>query len=396
MTAAKRQTAFVGAREAAALLGVQRATIYAYASRGLIRSRATDSGRKRMYDVRDLERLKVRRDARRGHAPTAAGALMFGQPVLTSSVCEVTARGPTYRGESAVELVRRRVEFERVAELLWTGRLPERSRFFTRSAPPRQYGRVAAMLPKDVNVASLLAAVLPVLGAADPYRHGATEEAEWQRAGTLIRALAESLALKKWSESQGKSGEQTSVAGALLVSLGVTPKPSCPSARRPSPGRDRRTRAQRVDVCGPDSGRCGRRSVRVSVRRSGDAVRAASWRDERAGRSAPGRAEPERVRRDSPPASGGPWRSVSGFWARAVSGRGSEGDVATGSLPDLLEAPRLRCARPSGGGDASRRSSATERRFGSRGGASRAELATRLRDCFVRYRALRWLGRTRP
>ncbi len=214
---------FVGAPEAAARLGVQVATIYAYASRGLIRSRSAQSGRKRLYDVRDLERLQVRRDARRGHAPTAASALMFGHPVLTSSICEVTARGPVYRGELAVDLALRGVGFERTAELLWTGGLPERSERFRRAVSPSGYRRLASLLPRDVSVASLFAAVLPILAARDPHRHGATEEADWQRGARLIRGLTESLTLLGRGAAADEVAKQTSIAGALLAGFGVSP-----------------------------------------------------------------------------------------------------------------------------------------------------------------------------
>src|ERR671912_753006 len=93
-------------REAAELLGVKRETLYAYASRGLVRSEPGGPGRGRLYNREDLERLKARHDARSGHGPVAAGALRWGEPVLESAITEVTPRGPRYRGQLATQLAR--------------------------------------------------------------------------------------------------------------------------------------------------------------------------------------------------------------------------------------------------------------------------------------------------
>ena len=48
-------TRFVGATEAARLLGVQKATLYAYVSRGLIARRVAVDGRTSLYAVDDID-----------------------------------------------------------------------------------------------------------------------------------------------------------------------------------------------------------------------------------------------------------------------------------------------------------------------------------------------------
>jgi citrate synthase len=106
---------------AARLLGVQTRSLYAYVSRGLVRSVAAAGQRQRLYAWDDLERLRKRRDARAGHGAVAAAALQFGDAVLDSAITEIHAEAPRYRGFSAVELAARAVPFENVAELLWTG-----------------------------------------------------------------------------------------------------------------------------------------------------------------------------------------------------------------------------------------------------------------------------------
>ena len=56
-----RKAAWLDAEQAVAALGVSRATLYAYVSRGRIRSEAAPGGeRRRRYSRDDIERLKAR------------------------------------------------------------------------------------------------------------------------------------------------------------------------------------------------------------------------------------------------------------------------------------------------------------------------------------------------
>jgi citrate synthase len=123
LTVSRDEDDWVTAERAAKLLGVQRDTLYAYVSRGLIR--AQSEGRRRLYARRDLETVRARADARRGHAALAASALRFGEPVLDTRITKIDLDGPRYRGHSALELAAQSVSAERVAELLWSGVLPE-------------------------------------------------------------------------------------------------------------------------------------------------------------------------------------------------------------------------------------------------------------------------------
>lgn len=105
------------AAQAATLLGVRTSTIYAYASRGLLGDTTRGPGRKALYPRELVETLRLRAAARSGHAPVAAAALRWGEPVLDTRITKLTPRGPVYRGRRAVDLVE--TPFERVAELLW-------------------------------------------------------------------------------------------------------------------------------------------------------------------------------------------------------------------------------------------------------------------------------------
>jgi citrate synthase len=114
---------WISARDAARLLGVSRPTLYAYVSRGYIRSQASPaSTRKRMYAREDVERLRRRTEERRAPDKAAARALQWGMPILESSIALIDGRRLYYRGLDAAELARSRT-LEEVAALIWTGRL---------------------------------------------------------------------------------------------------------------------------------------------------------------------------------------------------------------------------------------------------------------------------------
>ncbi len=104
---------YLSAREAAAELGVSPATLYAYVSRGLIRSEPVGSSRARRYRAEDVRGLKNRR------VPPGEGlALTTEAAVLDSAVSCLSEEGPIYRGVLAVELARH-ATLEQTATLLW-------------------------------------------------------------------------------------------------------------------------------------------------------------------------------------------------------------------------------------------------------------------------------------
>ncbi len=89
-------------RRGGGLLGVKRETLYAYASRGLVRGvPGAAPGARGATSATDLERLKARRDARSGHGPVAAGALAVGRAGARIGVDGASGRaGPGYRGRA--------------------------------------------------------------------------------------------------------------------------------------------------------------------------------------------------------------------------------------------------------------------------------------------------------
>lgn len=118
------RSTYLTARAAAAELGVTRATLYAYVSRGLVRSRASGaSSRERLYHAEDIQRLKQRNELRRSPVVGAEQALNWGVPVMESSLTLISDGRFFYRGLDAVELALSH-SLEQVAGLLWTGELP--------------------------------------------------------------------------------------------------------------------------------------------------------------------------------------------------------------------------------------------------------------------------------
>lgn len=220
---------WIGARAAAALLGVKRATLYAYVSRGRVRSRAAGGSRERAYAKSDLLRLRAHRDARAGHGAVAAGALRWGEPVLDSAITEITPRGPRYRGHEAAALAADGVAFERVAELLVAGALPAAARWTDelRLAPP---SRLAALLPADARPLDAASLALPAQATRDPARVHAGPEAALGVARRIVRGLAVSFGLLEGAAAVRRAAAEPTVARALAAAFGLRATPPARAA----------------------------------------------------------------------------------------------------------------------------------------------------------------------
>ncbi len=105
---------YMTAQEAAATLSVSAATIYAYVSRGMIRSEAAADGRNKRYRADDVRALKERRAPLEARQPVEPSSPL----AFDSAICLITPEGPFYRGASASELSEKS-SFEHVAALLW-------------------------------------------------------------------------------------------------------------------------------------------------------------------------------------------------------------------------------------------------------------------------------------
>lgn len=111
----------MGADEAAVFLGVSKATLYSYVSRGMLTSRLLAPGsRKRVYHKAELAALKHRTSFRKNPEQAATEVIEFGIPILTTAISQITETEHSYRGVSSRRLARE-ASFEQVAEFLWTG-----------------------------------------------------------------------------------------------------------------------------------------------------------------------------------------------------------------------------------------------------------------------------------
>ena len=107
------------AHEALNLLGTQPQTLYANVSRGRIKAkRDPDDSRKSLYRGDDIRRLAQRAVGRRRQDAVAVQAMLWGDPVLRTSISTVADGRLLYRGHDACTLADT-ATLEDVAALLW-------------------------------------------------------------------------------------------------------------------------------------------------------------------------------------------------------------------------------------------------------------------------------------
>ena len=99
------------ARETAERLGIKLDTLYAYVSRGQLRSIEVADSRERRYDADEVERFRSGKRAAR----IAAEALV---PVIGSAICLIDNHRLYYRGADALALAET-ANLEEVAAILW-------------------------------------------------------------------------------------------------------------------------------------------------------------------------------------------------------------------------------------------------------------------------------------
>lgn len=158
----------LGSTEAAEFLGVTRATLYSYVSRGMISSISAGGGsRSRLYRRADLLALKHRSNFRKDPDVAAEGVIDFGTPILPTAISQITEEDHLYRGRSSRELATN-YSFEQVAQFLWTGELngddlPPPSAEWLVPLEPSPLAEFSA----DLTPVESLQALLPLLAHQD-------------------------------------------------------------------------------------------------------------------------------------------------------------------------------------------------------------------------------------
>ncbi len=156
---------YLTSRRAAEELGISAATLYAYVSRGLIRSEA-GNGRSRRYLADDVRRLKERKRQRQDPARVAEGALHWGVPVLASGITRISGDRFYYRGRDALSLAAENT-IEQVASLIWTGYISGEADIFQGvSVLPASLDSAREAL-RPLALVGLFQAILPLAAAGD-------------------------------------------------------------------------------------------------------------------------------------------------------------------------------------------------------------------------------------
>src|SRR5215469_6439387 len=195
---------YLSARDAAAELAVSPATLYAYVSRGLIRSEPGESPRSRRYRAEDVRGLKNRR------APLVEtqGLKAADLPVMDTAVSTITEEGPIYRGVRAVTLSET-ATFEQCASLLWDSKSSDP---FAKANIPVVSPTMRAIMDATRSAPPIdrAVAVLSQAAEADPRAYNSVAEG---RAATGARILRLAAAVMSGTEPSAEPIHKL-VAGA--------------------------------------------------------------------------------------------------------------------------------------------------------------------------------------
>ena len=173
---------WIAAEEARDRLGVRAQTLYAYVSRGRVQVRPdpTDS-RRSLYRAADIAALTERKSRSRKVSDVAAGAISWGEPVLSSAITTVSGGRLFYRGRDAIRLAGTET-LESVARLLRGGHGVALKRT-ERPQPPAG---------PDMRTRAFVA--LAGRAAVDPPARGRAALALAVEAATLLDVLTDAIA----------------------------------------------------------------------------------------------------------------------------------------------------------------------------------------------------------
>lgn len=182
------ETLYLSAGEAAAELSVSPATLYAYVSRGLVRSEPGQTARSRRYRADDVRALKNRR------APMVEGqGLKAGDlPVLDSAVSTITEAGPIYRGVYATTLAET-ATFEHAATLLWDAKAFDP---FAKTNLPVVSPAMHEILKATEGVPPIdrAIAVLSLAAEADPRAYNSVSDGRAATGARILRLVVAAMA----------------------------------------------------------------------------------------------------------------------------------------------------------------------------------------------------------
>jgi citrate synthase len=184
----------LSARQAAEELGVSVATLYAYVSRGMVRSEEAEGKRRnRRYRAEDVRRLRERKERRLDPEGAVEGALHWGTPVMESGITLIDEGRLYYRGRDVADLAANST-VEEVAALIWTGDEAQAPALFP-PEPPGLSSHIREALPHVAGLQPIEAfqVLLPLAAAEDPAAYD-LRPAAVSRTGARILRLMTSVA----------------------------------------------------------------------------------------------------------------------------------------------------------------------------------------------------------
>jgi citrate synthase len=223
----------ITAAEAAGQLGVKLGTLYAYVSRGWLKSYRRKVGRQALYRRSDIEALRgvvsTERGRRGRSLPAASSWVTIAQPasnddgapgviVAESAVSSINDTKLAFRGYPIEELVER-ASYEEVCLLLWSGERPVAEEIAALRAEihgaqmPASVAAALAAVGDDAPPLLRLAAVMPSLAAWDRRQPPRTRI---DRAKLIVSQLPLALAHPPANETLAKEARSAGMAARLL------------------------------------------------------------------------------------------------------------------------------------------------------------------------------------
>lgn len=174
------------AAAAAARLGVKKATLYAYVSRGLIHRNTAMDGRTSLFDAEEIDAFRSRR-RRQSDGELAA--------VISTAITLVAESGVLIRGRDLAAMVDNdRFGFEQAAEWLWTGEDPEPEvSWLLDPEVAAAVERVASVMPAEAPIIERIRVAVATMSATDPMRYDATAAGIHTAARTLVLGMVQGL-----------------------------------------------------------------------------------------------------------------------------------------------------------------------------------------------------------
>jgi citrate synthase len=198
---------YLTAKQAAAELGISLPTLYAYVSRGLIRSEETaGKSRAKQYHAADIAALKSRKELQRNPAKAVETALHFGAPVLESAITLIQDGRLYYRTHNAIQLAQTHT-FEQIAALIWTNNF-QTADLFPNTPNPDDLTLVQSLLPRLTYLTPMerFQVVLPLAAAGDLAAFDSTAVA--QTGSRILRLMTTTVTTSQMTTTIAHSLQQ--------------------------------------------------------------------------------------------------------------------------------------------------------------------------------------------